>query len=70
MRLKFEKALVFHFCELVNAFKMADVINHKHLAFLLLHELGFRAVGINEMKLLTPQGEDATGVGRFIIPIA
>ncbi len=73
IRLTFEKALVFHFCELVDAFKMEDIAAGRHPAFHLMRELGFRTAGtgllINEMKFCEADGTDKVGVGRFIIPI-
>ncbi len=72
-RLVFGKALVFHFCELQDAFKMADIIARRHPAYKVLRDLGFYVAGtgllVNEMKLTDDKGA-SLGVGRFIIPIA
>lgn len=72
-RLSFEKTFVFHFSGLANAFRMDDIVSGSHPAYRKIRELGFHPIGtgllINEMRLADCDGENNSGVGRFVIPV-
>lgn len=72
--LHFGKAFVYHFSDLEDAFKMADVAARRHPAFAAIRELGFHVTGtgllINEMKFQNDEEGLNAGSGRFILPIS